>query len=64
MFDDDEDYDNKANVRELPLFKKGEEIQYVVHLLTELMPEDNKLLLKKGTKPGELSVSAAILQAV
>ena len=47
MFDeeDEDDYlENRKNVRDLPLFKKGEEIQYVVRLLTELMPEDNELL--------------------
>ena len=45
MFDEDEDYyDNKTNVRDLPLFQKGEEIQDVVRLLAELMPEDNEHL--------------------
>jgi len=42
MFDeeDEDDYfENRKNIRDLPLFKKGEEIQYVVRLLTELMPD-------------------------
>jgi len=46
MFDEDEDYfDERVNVRDLLLYKKGEEIREVVQLLTELMPEDNEYLI-------------------
>jgi len=45
MFDDDEDYyDERVNVRNLPLYQKGEEIREVVQILTELMPDDNEYL--------------------
>ena len=57
MFDDEED-DDRENVRELPLFKKGQEIQDVVYLLADLIPEDNEHLqfLK-----GEMIVNAGLL---
>ena len=59
MFDEDEDYyDNKTNVRDLPLFQKGEEIQDVVRLLAELMPEDNELL---QSMKGEMLYDAGLL---
>jgi len=61
MFDDeDEDdyFENRTNVRDLPLFKKGEEIQYVVRLLAELMPEDNELL---QSMKGEMLYNAGLL---
>ena len=45
MFDEEDDYDDeRVNVRDLPLFKKGEEIREVVQILAELMPEDNEYL--------------------
>ena len=61
MFDDeDEDdyFENRTNVRDLPLFKKGEEIQYVVRLLAELMPEDNELL---QSMKGDMLYNAGLL---
>jgi len=61
MFDeeDEDDYfENRKNVRDLPLFKKGEEIQYVIRLLTELMPEDNELL---QSMKGEMLYNAGLL---
>jgi len=45
MFDEDGDYfDERVNVRDLPLYKKGEEIWEVVRLLAELMLDDNEYL--------------------
>jgi len=44
MFDDDDYFEDKVNVRDLPLYKKGEEIREVVQILAELMPEDNEYL--------------------
>jgi len=59
MFEDEDDYfESRTNVRDLPLFKKGEEIQYVVRLLTELMPEDNELL---QSMKGEMLYNAGLL---
>ena len=58
MFDEDENYDNKVDVRNLPLYKKGEEIQYIVRLLAELMPEDNELL---QSMKGEMLYDAGLL---
>ena len=58
MYFEDDDYDNKVDVRELPLFKKGEEIQEVVRILAELMPEDNEAL---QTLKGEMLNNAALL---
>ena len=59
MFEDEDDYfENRKNIRDLPLFKKGEEIQYVVRLLTELMPEDNEYL---QSMKGEMLYNAGLL---
>ena len=58
MFDEEEDYDNKVNVRDLPLFKKGQDIQEVVQLLAELMPEDNELL---QSMKGDMLYNAGLL---
>ena len=61
MFDeDDEDdyYDSKTNVSDLPVFKKGEEIQHVVRLLVELIPEDNDHL---QSIKGEMLYNAGLL---
>ena len=59
MFEEEDDYfENRTNVRDLPLFKKGEEIQYVVRLLAELMPEDNELL---QSMKGEMLYDAGLL---
>jgi hypothetical protein len=45
MFEeDDEYYNDKPDVKSLPLFKKGKEIQEVVQLLAELIPEDDEHL--------------------
>lgn len=48
MYNDDGDDDdcnyNEPNARNLPLFKKGEEIRDVVYLLTGLFPEDDERL--------------------
>jgi len=45
MFDDEDDYyEEKVNVRDLPLYKKGEEIREVIQILAELMPDDNEYL--------------------
>jgi len=72
MFDDEEDdedyFESRKNVRDLPIFQKGEEIQYVVRLLAELMPEDNEYLQSmKGDKlynAGLLTVKIAGAEAV
>jgi len=57
--EDENDYfENRTNVTDLPLFKKGEEIQYIVRLLTELMPEDNELL---QSMKGEMLYNAGLL---
>jgi len=58
MFDEDEYYRNKINVRDLSLFKKGQEIQDIVRLLTELMLEDNKYL---QSLKGEMLYNARLL---
>lgn len=63
MYDDDDDdddygYYNEPNERNLPLFKKGEEIQQVVYLLTSLFPEDNMYL---QSLKGEMISDAAML---
>jgi len=61
MFDeeDEDDYfESRTNVSDMPLFKKGEEIQYVIRLLTELMPEDNELL---QSMKGEMLYNAGLL---
>lgn len=59
MFDEDDDYyEDGVNVRDLSLFKKGEEIREVVQILTELMPEDNEYL---QSLKGEMLSDAAIL---
>ena len=44
MFDEDDEYDNEQDVREMPLFKKGKEIQDVVIAIGELVPEDDEHL--------------------
>jgi hypothetical protein len=54
MFDEEE----TINPRELPIFKKGEEIFDVVRMICELIPEDNEhLQLLKG----EMIADAALL---
>src|ERR1035437_1689514 len=40
MFDDE----NEMNFKELPLYKKGEEIYEVVDHICELIPDDNEML--------------------
>ncbi|GAB6013387.1 hypothetical protein [Viscerimonas tarda] len=42
MFEDEED--DKIEVEELPIYKKGREIQGVVQLIAGLIPEDDKHL--------------------
>ena len=68
MYEEDEDYEDKPDVRVLPLFKKGEEIQEVVRLLAGLMPEDNEYLqFLKGEmlyNAGLLTVKIAGAEAV
>jgi len=68
MYEEDEDYEDKPDVRVLPLFKKGEEIQEVVRLLAGLMPEDNEYLqFLKGEmlyNVGLLTVKIAGAEAV
>jgi hypothetical protein len=68
MFEDDEDYDERTNVRDLPLFQMGEKIQEVVQLLAELIPEDNEHLQSiKGEmlyNSGLLTVKIAGAEAV
>jgi hypothetical protein len=44
MFDDDEE--ERINPGELPLFKKGQEIFYVVDQICQLIPEDNEHLMQ------------------
>ena len=46
MFNEDEDYedDNRVDVKNLPLFKKGQDIQSVVYAIAELIPEDDEHL--------------------
>ena len=57
MLDEDEDYNNRVNVSNLPLYKKGKEIQSVVHILAELMPEDNEhLQYLKGEMLGDAAL--------
>jgi len=59
MFEEEDDYfENRTNIRDLPLYKKGEEIQYVVRLLAELMPDDNELL---QSMKGEMLYNAGLL---
>jgi hypothetical protein len=41
MFDDDDDNDDRINPRELPLFKKGQEIFEVVDQICQLIPDDD-----------------------
>ena len=55
MFEDD---DNEVDVRNLPIFKKGKEIQDVVRTLAELMPEDNEYL---QSLKGEMLYNAGLL---
>jgi hypothetical protein len=43
MFED-EDYEDRTNVKDLPIYKKGQEIRDVVQILSELIPEDNEHL--------------------
>jgi len=56
--DEDDEDDNKQDVREMPLFKKGKEIQEVVIALGGLVPEDDDHLqyLK-----GEMLYNAGLL---
>ncbi|MDR3189555.1 MAG: hypothetical protein LBT94_10345 [Prevotellaceae bacterium] len=43
--DDEDDYYNRSgDVKNLPIFKKGEEIRDVVSLLADLFPEDDEQL--------------------
>ena len=58
MFEEDEDYGNKRDVSELPLFKKGREILDVVRVLADLMPEDNRHL---QSLKGEMLYDARLL---
>jgi hypothetical protein len=61
MYDDDYDDDyihHRSNVENLPLFKKGTEIQEVVYLLTSLFPEDDMYL---QSLKGEMIYNAALL---
>jgi len=44
MFDNDDDFDDRVNPRELPIFKKGQEIFDVVHSICELIPDDDEHL--------------------
>ena len=57
MFEDEDD-DNEVDVRDLPIFKKGREIQDVVRTLAELMPEDNEYL---QSLKGEMLYDAGLL---
>ena len=57
MFEFDEDEEEK-NVRDLPLFKKGQEILDVVRTLAELFPEDNEYL---QSLKGEMLYDARLL---
>jgi hypothetical protein len=43
MFDDEDD-EERINPRELPLFKKGQEIFDVVDQICQLIPDDNEML--------------------
>ena len=57
MLDEDENYNNRVNVSNLPLYKKGKEIQSVVHILAELMPEENEhLQYLKGEMLGDAAL--------
>ena len=60
MFEEEEeDHDNnRVNINNLPLYKKGREIQEVVRLLGELIPEDNEYL---QILKGEMIYNAALL---
>jgi len=66
MFDEDFDEDDfekeyeneKRRVRESPLFKKGQEIQEVVEIFADLMPEDNEYL---QSLKGEMLLDARLL---
>ncbi|MDR2026886.1 MAG: hypothetical protein LBQ01_04915 [Prevotellaceae bacterium] len=58
MYDDDDDDDDKPNVRDLPLFKKGQEIRETVYLLASLFPEDDMHL---QSLKGEMIGDAALL---
>ena len=40
-----EDDEDKKDVREMPLFKKGKEIYEVVIQISKLIPEDNEILM-------------------
>ena len=45
MFEEDEDdYEDKRDVHNLPLYKKGQEIRDIVRILADLMPEDDEYL--------------------
>ncbi len=59
MFDNKENYyDNQKDVRDLPLYKKGQEIQDIVRALAGLMPEDNEHL---QILKGEMLYNAGLL---
>ncbi|MDR0811593.1 MAG: hypothetical protein LBN23_04915 [Paludibacter sp.] len=42
--DDEDDYEEKPDVQELPIYQKGREILDVVRQISELFPEDNNAL--------------------
>lgn len=44
MFDDEDEDDNKTDVRELPIYRKGKEIFDVVNHIGKLIPEDDEHL--------------------
>lgn len=45
MYNDDDFFKSRRDkVREMPLFKKGEEIITVIREISELIPEDDEML--------------------
>jgi len=44
FYDEEDDSDDRINPRELPIYKKGEQIREVVQVIGELIPEDNEEL--------------------
>lgn len=56
MFDDDDD--RKRDPKQLPIYKKGEEIMEVVKTIIDLIPEDNEIL---QDMKGHMFVDAANL---
>ena len=48
MFDSEDEDEDLTDGRELPIFKKGEEILEITYALIDLIPKENEMLMEVG----------------